>query len=196
MMQVECGVPEAVSLPVYTQLQGKGPKAQFAAVLRQVEAWDPALVEDMTRRYWLRAEVFVPPLFPEALQVLEELRREGHRLAVSSGSIQSAVNRKVRLTGIERLFRLILGSDEDEPRLSKGKGHFGLIAGALGMTSAELQARAAFIGDGIYDMSVAREAGIVGIGRLTGDNANALYAAGASYVLPDLRGLPQLVAST
>jgi hypothetical protein len=44
-------------------------------------------------------------------------------------------------------------------------------------------------------MAVAREAGILGIGRLTGNNAGALIAAGATYVLPDLRGLSQLIAS-
>lgn len=193
MLDLECGIPEAVSLPVYTRLLGKGPKAQFAAVLRQLETWDEALVEDLTQRYWLRAEVNEPALFPETLDVLEALHHDGYTLIVSSGSIPSSVDRKLRLGGIDRFFRIALGSDEDIPGLAKGPGHFAIIREALSLTMADLQTRAVFVGDGTYDMEVASAAGIRGIGRLTGDNAEAMIAAGAAHVIEGLRGLPPLL---
>ncbi len=95
---------------------------------------DEALVDDLTRRYWLRAEEDVPDLFPEVLDVLEDLRRDGHTLVVSSGSIPSSVERKTRVTGIDHLFRLALGSDEDVAGLAKGPGHFAMIMDALDVT--------------------------------------------------------------
>ena len=51
MLESECGVPDAVSRSVYTRLVGKGPKAQFEAVLRRVGSWDPARVENITKRF-------------------------------------------------------------------------------------------------------------------------------------------------
>jgi phosphoglycolate phosphatase-like HAD superfamily hydrolase len=53
------------------------------------------------------------------------------------------------------------------------------------------------IGDGAYDMQVAREARIHAIGRLTGDNAAQLREAGANVLIKDLTDLlPLLDGST
>jgi phosphoglycolate phosphatase-like HAD superfamily hydrolase len=195
MLELECGVPDGVSRPVYTRLMGKGPRAQFDAVLRQVETWNHDRVEDLTKRYWLRAEVHEPALFPEVSEVLEGLHQDGHTLVVSSGSIPRSVERKLRLTGIARLFRFALGSDEHLPAMAKGPGDFSLITEGLAMTRDELREQGVFIGDGIYDMEIARTAGMTAIGRLTDDNAARLRRAGAHHVITDLSGLPPLVDS-
>jgi phosphoglycolate phosphatase len=51
-----------------------------------------------------------------------------------------------------------------------------------------------FVGDHLGDMVAARTAGIPGIGVTTGPcDADQLRTAGASYVLPDLTGLPALL---
>jgi phosphoglycolate phosphatase len=51
-----------------------------------------------------------------------------------------------------------------------------------------------FVGDHLGDMIAARTAGIPGIGVTTGPcDADELRTAGASYVLPDLTGLPALL---
>ena len=117
-----------------------------------------------------------------------------HRLAVSSGSIPTSVDRKLRGAGIDGLFEVALGSDEHTPALAKGPGHFALIAEAMAVSSAHLQTTGVFIGDGAYDMEIARTAGMTAIGRLTGDNAGVLLAAGAHHVIADLRELPSLLA--
>jgi phosphoglycolate phosphatase-like HAD superfamily hydrolase len=44
-------------------------------------------------------------------------------------------------------------------------------------------------------MALAKAAGIVAIGRLTGDNEEALRVAGADYVIQDLTELEPLLAS-
>jgi phosphoglycolate phosphatase len=51
-----------------------------------------------------------------------------------------------------------------------------------------------FVGDHLGDMVAARTAGIPGIGVTTGPcDADQLRTAGASYVLPELTGLPALL---
>lgn len=51
-----------------------------------------------------------------------------------------------------------------------------------------------FVGDHLGDMVAARTAGIPGVGVTTGPcDAGELRTAGASYVLPDLTGLPALL---
>jgi phosphoglycolate phosphatase-like HAD superfamily hydrolase len=193
MLHTECNVSRSISLPIYENLLGKGPKAQFAAVLRHVEAADDDRVEDLTRRYWQRAEVHEPLPFPEVLEALHALRDQGYTLIVSSGSIPSSVERKMKIAGLDHLFQIALGSHEHEAALSKGPGHFSLIAEALMTTSETLCRQAVFIGDGVYDMQVAREAGMPGIGRVTGDNGDLLLAAGANHLIHDLRELPPLL---
>ena len=101
----------------------------------------------------------------------------------------------MRLTGIDRLFGLALGTDLDVPGMAKGPGHFELVARSLELRDGELQTAGVFIGDAVYDMQVAREAGIVGVGRVTGDNGTTLKRAGAQHLIRDLREMRTLLAS-
>jgi phosphoglycolate phosphatase len=80
--------------------------------------------------------------------------------------------------------------------------HLGIVADEVaGDVFAEGKAEALvrfgagwFVGDHIGDMIAARTAAIPGIGVTTGPcDADALRTAGASYVLPDLTGLPALL---
>jgi phosphoglycolate phosphatase-like HAD superfamily hydrolase len=186
MMLERCGVPESVSRPIYVREMGKGPRPQFVEVLRATEALDEALVDVLTADYWVASEAFEPELFPETVEVLEALRRDGHTLVVSSGGKPAFVERNTRLTGIDRLFRLLLGSDTALPHMFKGPGHFALIREALGIAEHDLRTQGVFIGDGVYDMQVARAAGLLAVGRLTGDNGETLREAGADHLIRDL----------
>jgi len=51
-----------------------------------------------------------------------------------------------------------------------------------------------YVGDGEGDMALAKAAGIVAIGRLTGDNEAELGEAGADYVIRELNELEPLLA--
>lgn len=195
MLRDECDVPEEVSRPVYTELAGKGPRPQFEAVLSPLGRTDVAFLDDITLRYWQVAETYRPVAFPETLDALSQLRRDGHTLVVSSGGTTESVRRKIRETGVDRLFRLALGTDLNVPGMAKGPGHFDLVTRSLSLTEGELRAGGVFIGDAVYDMQVARDAGIVAVGRLTGDNAETLRRAGAQHLIQDLREMQALLAS-
>jgi phosphoglycolate phosphatase-like HAD superfamily hydrolase len=186
-------VPEAVSRPIYIREVGKGPRPQFVEVLKATEALDEALVDTLTAEYWAACEAHEPAPFPETVEVLDALRRAGHTLVVSSGGKPDFVARNARLTGIDGFFSLMLGSDPQTPGMAKGPGHFGLIRQALGLEEAQLRSAGVFIGDGVFDMQVAREAGLPAIGRLTGANHEAMRRAGADHLIADLRELAAIL---
>jgi phosphoglycolate phosphatase len=195
MLLREHGVADEVSRPVYIELAGKGPRPQFEAVLSALGPVDDALIDDITNRYWQAAETFQAAAFPETLEVLQQLHREGHALAVSSGATTSSVKRKMRLTGIDRLFRLSLGTDEGVPNMRKGPGHFNILVASLDLRDGDLQARGVFVGDAVHDMQVACEAGLVAVGRITDGNGDKLRAAGAHFLINDLREMQALLAA-
>jgi phosphoglycolate phosphatase-like HAD superfamily hydrolase len=195
MLRSECGAPDQVSRKVYTELAGKGPRPQFEAVLSQLGRADAAFLNDITLRYWQVAETYEPVAFPDTLEALRRMHSDGHTLVVSSGGTTTSVQRKMRLTGVDRLFRLALGTDLDVPGMAKGPGHFDLVTRSLSLREGELQADGVFIGDAVYDMQVARDAGIVSVGRVTGENGEILQQAGALHLIRDLHEMQSLLAS-
>ncbi|HSL68751.1 MAG TPA: HAD family hydrolase [Longimicrobiales bacterium] len=189
------GVPESVSRPIYVREMGKGPRPQFVEVLKATESMDEALADRLTAQYWAASEAFVPSLFPETTEVLESLRVQGHTLVVSSGGRPEFVARNTQLTGIDRLFRLLLGTDAGVPHMVKGPGHFRLIREALALHDGDLRQRGVFVGDGVYDMEVARAAGILAVGRLAGDNGSTLREAGADHLISSLSELGPILGA-
>ncbi len=79
--------------------------------------------------------------------------------------------------------------------MKKGPGHFDLIMKTLDLSEDELRARGVFVGDAVYDMQVARNAGVLAVGRLTGENGEALRQAGAQHLIRDLGEMDALLSS-
>jgi phosphoglycolate phosphatase-like HAD superfamily hydrolase len=104
------------------------------------------------------------------------------------------VQRKLRLTGIDGFFEVALGTDDGVPGMRKGPGHLEIVETALALGDGELRARGVFVGDAVYDMQVAREAGIRAVGRVSDGNAEALRSAGAQHLIQDLREIEALLA--
>jgi phosphoglycolate phosphatase-like HAD superfamily hydrolase len=195
MLREEHGVAEEVSRPIYVELAGKGPRPQFKAVLSTIGRLDEAVLDDITARYWVAAERFEPAPFPETASALAVLRAGGHAMAVSSGGTTPSVQRKLRRTGIDGFFPIALGTDEGVPGMRKGPGHLEIVARSLALRDGELQARGVFVGDAVYDMQVARDAGIRAVGRVSDGNASALRSAGAQHLIQDLREIEALLAA-
>ncbi len=116
-------------------------------------------------------------------------------MAVSSGGTTASGRRKLNLTGIEHFFAISLGTDAGIPDMKKGPGHFDLIMKTLDLSEDELRARGVFVGDAVYDMQVARNAGVLAVGRLTGENGEALRQAGAQHLIRDLGEMDALLSS-
>jgi phosphoglycolate phosphatase len=195
MLLREHAVPDAVSRPIYVELAGKGPRPQFEAVLSQAGRDDAGTLDDITARYWQAAETYEPATFPETIEVLTRLQREGRHLIVSSGGTTASVARKLRLTAIDGFFGPALGTDEGVPGMRKGPGHLALVAAALSLRDGELASSGVFIGDAVYDMQVAREGGLVAVGRVSDGNGETLRKAGAQHLITDLREMEPILAA-
>jgi phosphoglycolate phosphatase-like HAD superfamily hydrolase len=201
LLQIACdvlaeqrGINPDLTREVCLSFMGVSIGRQFREVLSQAGRLDDG-VEDLTDIYYQRSEAVVPKAFPEVAEVLTELQSAGHLMAVSSGGKPALVSRRTAEAGIDGFFRLILGSEDGNPDKAKGPGHFRLISETLGLTAAQLRSEGVFIGDGVYDMQVAREAGMVAVGRVTDGNGETLRLAGAHYLVHDLREMHALLAA-
>jgi phosphoglycolate phosphatase-like HAD superfamily hydrolase len=182
------GVPPEFSRRIYYELAGMGPESQFRAVLRRGHLYEKG-VGQLTQEFWRLAESIAPAPFPEVPRVLETLKTAGYALFVSSGGRPDFANTRAERAGIDGFFRLILGTDDNEPNMAKGAPHFRIIRESLDLPDADFRASTAMIGDGPFDMQVGKIAGLTAIGRLTGDNAQQLREAGAEFIIADLEDL-------
>jgi len=153
---------------------------------------DPGNMEPAIHRFETLAIAMKPEPFPEAGAVLERLHTLGYTLILSSNGPPAIIKEKLASAGLERFFTLCLGRDL-AAGISKGEGHFRIAREHLGLTEAELKASAALIGDGLFDMQVSREAGILAIGKVTDGNGEKLRQAGANYLIDDLTEVEPLL---
>ena len=70
-----------------------------------------------------------------------------------------------------------------------------MVAERLGILLEDLTTTGVLVGDLPGDMHLARDAGLLAIGRLTGANSDSLVAAGAEYVIANLTELEPLLDS-
>lgn len=160
---------------------------------------DPAVLTDVeqsefSRKFSARLLADQPPLFPEVPAVLDSLHKRGFTLILSSNAPSEAIKERARSAKIGGFFRLLLGTEILSGGASK-TDHPHLAAERLSMTPEDFAGSAVYVGDTAGDMRVARRAGMVGIGRLSGDNAAELQTAGASHLINDLSELLPLLDS-
>ncbi|MEJ5359691.1 MAG: HAD-IA family hydrolase [Desulfobacterales bacterium] len=122
------------------------------------------------------------PLFPDTAPVLEALARR-FRLGLVSNTFRELFEACFP-PELARLFESCLFFEEaPQPKPSPQA-----LRSLLGRMAAAAE-RAAFVGDAVEDMAMARAAGVRGIGVTTGCcSAEELYAAGASAVETSLTG--------
>ena len=99
---------------------------------------------------------FDRPLFRDAVETVEHLRKRGIKTAVSSNNFQDLVERFLTRAGIA--FDLVLGY---RPNFEKGKAHFTYIERELGIGREVM----AFVGDSIKDGERALHCGVDFIGK-------------------------------
>jgi phosphoglycolate phosphatase-like HAD superfamily hydrolase len=132
-------------------------------------------------------------LFPEVPAVLASLKQLGHLVVISSNNPDDTIRDRLAGVGLMDQYEFALGTIYDEG-ITK-QDHPRLAAERLGMLPEELAAAGVFVGDLPGDMELARKAGLLAIGRLTGANADSLIAAGAEHVITDLTELEPLLNS-
>ncbi|MBL6946436.1 MAG: HAD-IA family hydrolase [Rhodospirillales bacterium] len=130
------------------------------------------------------------PLYPGALEVLEDLENAGWLLGISTGKSRRGLNSVLKIHPFDGRFVTIQTSD-----VSRGKPHPDMLLSAMKETGADATATA-MIGDTTFDIQMARNAGTYAVGVDWGYHpTEELWAAGAHAVISDFRDLPKTLAT-
>lgn len=128
------------------------------------------------------------PLYPGALEALDRLEQAGWLLGLATGKSQRGVRAMIERHGLHQRFASIQTAD-DHP----GKPHPSMLLTAmdeLGVTPAGT----VMVGDTAYDMQMAKNAGVTGIGVAWGyHHPDELRQAGADVVVEAYDALPVLL---
>jgi len=129
-------------------------------------------------------------LLPGAATMLAQAAKTGLRVGIVSANAESAIRIALVRLGVEARFVAVVGRTPERPPKPAPDMHREALR-LLGCTADAALA----IGDSANDMRAAGAAGILAVGVLGGEGgAEALFAAGACYVLADLTALPSLLA--
>jgi len=125
------------------------------------------------------------PLFPGARDVIAALsRRSDVLLGIATGKSRRGLEAVLNLHGLRDQFHIIKTADD-----APSKPHPAMVIDAMneaGVTSGDTTV----VGDTVFDMKMARDAGALGIGVAWGyHQPSALLQAGAAMVLDDFPSL-------
>ena len=186
ILEAEYGIPPDSSRSGYLRTAGRPLDQQFALLIEQHTGHSHVSLGPLLDRFWELVEESEPTPFPDVQGSIVQLWRAGYALAVSSSCSGDVVASKMTKSGLAGYFRITLGTDYGVPDMTKGEGHFDRIRQELHVDGTGFRRNTALVGDGEHDMAIAKTAGILGIGRLTGNNGDALKRSGADLLINTL----------
>jgi len=136
------------------QIIGLGMKEALAALLPEHGDEDRQRAVDRYRDYFLGLDTEDSQLFPGVREGLDTMTRDGYLMAVATGKSRRGLRRVLAETGLAAVFTVTRCADE-----ARSKPHPQMLLDILEATGTEA-ARALMIGDTVYDMDMARHAGV------------------------------------
>jgi phosphoglycolate phosphatase len=141
------------------------------------------------RRHWVATFRDRPLLFPEVRGMLGELARSGYLLAVATGKSRRGLEHALDQTGLRGEFHATRTCDD-----ALSKPHPQMLLDILEQLGVRPRA-AVMVGDSIYDLRMAANAGTHGVAVLSGAHGRQELAAEAPRVLLERIGeLPAWLA--
>lgn len=142
-----------------------------------------SLFDQRKSEYYLKA-----PFFNDVKGNLENLKKNGARLAVSSNNDHPTIEQKMKDSSLTGLFDLVLGF---KPGFLKGRAHLDFIRKKLGDNC-----RLVFVGDSIHDGLMARENKVDFIARLGTFSAGDFEAEGFKYYVNNFDSLSEKIITS
>jgi len=143
-----------------------------------------AQIVDHYRRHFLEIDDTAMPLFPGVADGLATLEKGGYLLAVATGKSRRGLERVLDETELRSRFVVSRCADE-----SFSKPHPRMLREILDMTGVSAH-RAIMVGDTIYDMEMARNAGVDGLAVTYGvHRRDVLIEHGALGCVDDFPGV-------
>lgn len=174
----QIGLPE----PTFEQVKRAIGRGLEDAIAELAGPANVARILPLYLAHWAATNLQDAALCPGARELLETLRARGVRCAALTNKRGDASRAVCAHLGIAPLLDGIFGAG-DTPWLKPQREFAEHALRTLGTTAAET----ALVGDSIYDIAAARNAGLAFFGVTTGTHdAGALLAAGAETVFADL----------
>jgi HAD superfamily hydrolase (TIGR01509 family) len=158
----EYGLPEVI-LEEWRQLVGVPLERQMEVIFPDHEEQFRDEVMKRYRAIYDTKAIEICPPFPGLRLTLERLRSSGVRSSIVSSKRKHLVDVVINHHGLSNYFSLILGAQE----VANHKPHPEAVHVTLKRLSLKLD-EAIVIGDSIYDLDMARNAGVASIGVTTG----------------------------
>lgn len=140
----------------------------FRHVAPGLDAAGQAKLADRYRHHFLVDEPST--LFPGVPDLLADLKRRGHQLAVATGKARRGLDRALGQVGLAAFFDATRCADE-----GFAKPHPGMLLALLEETGVPA-ARAVMVGDTTHDLELAANAGVDAVAVLYGAHAGDLLA--------------------
>ncbi len=182
---LEAGAP-ARSSEAIRHVIGLGLPEAVRALLPEADERLRARVMERYREYFLHDDDTATALFPGVREGLEALAAQGYLLAVATGKSRRGLERALAETGLGGLFAATRCADE-----APSKPHPQMLEEILAFTGCEA-AQAVMVGDTVYDIEMARAAGVEALAVSYGvHDRRLLLACGA---LACLESFPEVCA--
>jgi phosphoglycolate phosphatase len=138
-----------------------------------------------------RSGALIDPLYPGVLDGLDAIEATGWLLGMATGKSQRGARATLDGHGLLNRFVTIQTAD-----VAAGKPSPDMVLRAMAETGADA-ASTAVVGDTVYDMQMARDAGVLAIGVAWGYHAaEELIAAGAGVVVESFADLLPVIEGT
>ena len=129
------------------------------------------------------------PVFEGAVATITSLHRMGKRFFATTGSQTAEIVRIFKAIEIFDCYEKIMGSD----KIPKSATHILGFAIHLRIPLEDFATHVIYVGDGPYDMEIAKSCGIVGVGIPSTVPEDRLREAGASHIIQSFAELPALI---
>ena len=179
---LDAAVRRVVGLSLETAMAVLAPQGEAALHSRLADSYKDAFFELRNR------PDHSEPLYPGAVAAIEALEAAGFLLGVATGKSQRGLRAVLDRHGLLRRFVTLQTAD-----LAAGKPHPEMLHRAMAETGAD-RLDTVMIGDTSYDIQMAANANVAGIGVAWGYHPpGELAACGAQAIAEDFAGLPALV---
>ncbi len=130
------------------------------------------------------------PLFPGAIDALDALEAEGFLLGIATGKSRRGLDAVLDRPGLRARFATTQTADD-----CPGKPNPHMVQRAIAETGVDA-ANVAVIGDTVFDMEMARAAGVASVGVSWGyHDPDSLSAAGAGRIAGEFAEVPGAIAA-
>jgi len=153
---LDAGIPDPGAQAI-RRIIGLGLGEAIETLLPAVDAVHRRLVVERYREHFLHRDRTESALFPGVADGLEALTRAGYRLALATGKGRRGLDRVLEQTGTGHIFCATRCADE-----AVSKPHPQMLRDILDHTGVA-PGRALMVGDTVYDLEMARNAGMSGL---------------------------------